>query len=193
MFRSHVRAFGVFALFALALLPALSAKATLIGTDIDILLTVDGNEVINQTLSVTAPYSDVYNYYDDIVFYVSAPDGRPVADETSFAFAPIDPFHELIFYPGEVVLTVSNLMLDGPVTGVGFHGYAPPTYITFTDTSVTAGFEGLYVGLPTYHFDIELPEAAVDAPGAAVLLVLAAAGLAFRRRAQSRKDATTGA
>ena len=40
-----------------------SSKATLIGTDVDVFLSVGGTTVINQTLSVTAPSSSVFGKF----------------------------------------------------------------------------------------------------------------------------------
>lgn len=154
------------------------ARATLIGTDVDVLLTVGGSTVINQTVSVTSPSSFVSASFGGVDYAVFLPDGLSGSDDTSFTFVPF----KFTFSPefrSDVSLTLSSLDI-GTVTGVTQVGGFPGAAISFTADSVTLFWSSVEVGLPTYHFDIEV--ATVPEPGTATVLLAALAVLGFGRQ-----------
>ena len=169
------------AAFCISLLFAAPVKATLIGTDIDVLLTVGSNTVINQTVSVVAPFSFASGSFSGIDYSVLLPDGLPGSDDSSFTFVPFA-FSDPTFV-SDVSLTISSIAAGGPVIGLSqLSGFAADS-LSFTASSVTVTWNTLIAGFPTYHFDIEIADAVeTSAPSAIGVLIAGIAAIGMFRR-----------
>ena len=130
-----------------------SSKATLIGTDVDVFLSVGGTTVINQTLSVTAPSSSVSANFGGVDYSVIVPDGLPGSDGSSFTLIPFN-FSFGGDFRSDVLLTLSSLN-----AAASFRDYRRPAALQEARRRSPhlrhRILSSIQVGLPTYHFDIE--------------------------------------
>jgi hypothetical protein len=165
---------------ALSLATMSPAKASLIGTDVDVLITVGGNTVMNQSVTISAPSTFVSSNFGGVDYGIVFPNFG--SDDSSFTFVPFK-FSDSVV--SDVELTISSIAGGGPVTGLtqvsGFGGGVT----SFTDSSVTVSWSSLFVGLPTYHFDIEIQET-VTAPEPVPALLLGGGLLALALRKRRR-------
>jgi hypothetical protein len=161
-----------------------SSKATLIGTDVDVFLSVGGTTVINQTLSVTAPSSSVSANFGGVDYSVIVPDGLPGSDGSSFTLIPFN-FSFGGDFRSDVLLTLSSLNAGSIVSGLSQTGGFAGGTTSFTGTSVTVSWSSIQVGLPTYHFDIETT--AVPEPVGITFFSIGLVGLAFARRERTAR------